>query len=158
MFQGGKAGKPVKKSDLDKSVTILTAGCRFTGKLFCSGSTRVGGIIEGEIVSEGILIIEEQAQIRANIKAHEVIVQGQVEGKLEVQSRLELAPTAIFRGDLVTPQLVVREGAQFNGRSVMNATAELGFDEEVEEPLGTPLVTTDLKAVPPERQPDVSVL
>ena len=37
----------------ESAVTILTPGCHFSGKLYCKGSSRIGGRIEGEIVSEG---------------------------------------------------------------------------------------------------------
>jgi cytoskeletal protein CcmA (bactofilin family) len=103
----------------DTAVTILTSGCHFNGKLYCRGSSRIGGRIEGQIVSEGLLIIEEQALITAEIKADEVVIQGRVKGKLEATGRVELTATCLFEGDIATPVLVVNEGAQFNGRSKM---------------------------------------
>lgn len=103
----------------DSAVTILTSGCHFNGRLLCRGSSRIGGKIEGEVVSEGLLIIEENAIIRADIKAEEAVIQGQVKGKLEAMGRVELCVTAQFEGDISTPVLVVNEGAQFNGRSSM---------------------------------------
>ncbi|MGE0171448.1 MAG: polymer-forming cytoskeletal protein [Oligoflexales bacterium] len=114
--------KPVSKAsnEMDNvGVTILTKGCEFNGKLFCRGSTRIGGKVEGEIVSEGLLIIEEHASIRANIKADEIVVQGRVNGKVEARTRVELCPSATFEGDVMTPILVVKEGAHFDGRSQM---------------------------------------
>ncbi len=115
------ATKQMKKPDMtrDAAVTILTSGCHFSGKLYCRGSTRIGGCIDGEIISEGLLIIEEEAKINANIKADEVVIQGRVEGKLEAGGRVELTASSKFSGDILTPVLVIREGAQFNGRSKM---------------------------------------
>ncbi len=110
--------KPVTGRDTG-AVTILTSGCHFSGKLYCRGASRVGGRIEGQVVSEGLLIIEEEAIITAEIKAEEVIIQGRVEGKLQATGRVELASTSFFTGDISTPILVVREGAQFNGHSAM---------------------------------------
>jgi cytoskeletal protein CcmA (bactofilin family) len=110
--------KPVTGRDTG-AVTILTSGCHFSGKLYCRGASRVGGRIEGQVVSEGLLIIEEEAIITAEIKAEEVIIQGRVEGKLQATGRVELASTSFFTGDISTPVLVVREGAQFNGHSAM---------------------------------------
>jgi cytoskeletal protein CcmA (bactofilin family) len=103
----------------DTAVTILTSGCHFNGKLYCRGSSRIGGRIEGQIISEGLLIIEEQAIITAEIKADEVVIQGKVKGKLEASGRVELTNSSWFEGDIATPVLVVNEGAQFNGRSKM---------------------------------------
>lgn len=113
------ARKPVA-SARDAAVTILTSGCHFNGKLYCRGSSRIGGKIEGQVISEGILIIEEGATIEAEVKADEVIIQGKVHGRLEAKIRCELYPQSRFEGDIVSPVLVINEGAQFNGRSIMS--------------------------------------
>ena len=60
--------KPVPARD-SSAVTILTSGCHFSGKLYCRGSSRIGGKIDGQIISEGLLIVEEEAIITAEIKA-----------------------------------------------------------------------------------------
>lgn len=138
MFGGNKgttspAGhpKPRKASGAkDTAVTILTSGCHFNGKLYCRGSSRIGGRIEGQIVSEGLLIVEEEAQIFAEIKAEEAIIQGKVSGKLEAKNRVELHSTSRFDGELMTPALIIHEGAQFNGRSTMiPPSVQTGADE-----------------------------
>lgn len=107
----------------DSAVTILTSGCHFEGKLYCRGSSRIAGRIEGRIISEGLLIIEDDAQITADIVADEAVIQGNVQGKLEAKTRLELASTSNFNGDISTPVLIVHEGARFNGRSTMIGAA-----------------------------------
>ena len=124
----------------DKAVTILTSGCHFKGKLYCRGSSRIGGKIEGQIVSEGLLIVEEGAFINGEIVAEEAIIQGQVVGKLEARTRVELTTAARFEGDIMTPALCVHEGAQFNGKSTMlnsdadakvkNTRVERGMNEK----------------------------
>ncbi len=108
----------------DTAVTILTAGCHFDGKLYCRGSSRIGGKIQGQIVSDGLLIIEEDAVISAEIFADEAIIQGSVTGRLEAKGRVELTATSRFHGDIKTPFLVVNEGAMFNGRSSMDRAGD----------------------------------
>lgn len=104
----------------ESAVTILTPGCHFNGKLYCRGSSRIGGKVEGEIVSEGVLIIEEEATINAAVKADEVIIQGKVCGRLHATGRVELTQSSQFEGDIITPSLVICEGAQFNGHTTMS--------------------------------------
>ena len=113
--------KPTRRgaSFHESAVTILTPGCHFNGKLYCRGSSRIGGKIEGEIISEGLLIIEEEAMIAAKVKADEVVIQGQVEGRLEATGRVRLESNSKFSGDIVTPSLVIKEGAVFNGNTRM---------------------------------------
>lgn len=103
----------------DGGVTILTAGCHFAGKLYCKGATRIGGTIEGEVVAEGLLIIEEDAVINATVKAEEIVVHGRVDGNLSVLRKIEMCATSDVHADVSTPNLVVHEGALFNGRTIM---------------------------------------
>lgn len=110
----------------DGGVTILTAGCHFSGKLYCKGATRIGGTIDGEIIAEGLLIVEEDAVINAQVKAEEVVVHGRVEGTLAVQRKIEMCATADVQADIVTPSMIVQEGALFNGRTVMKRATVSG--------------------------------
>ena len=158
MFNGGtkaQSPRPIKKSDGgDNSVTILTSGCHFTGKLYCSGSTRIGGTIEGEIISEGVLIVEEKADIRADIQAEEVVIQGRVDGKVEAKIRLEICNTGRFSGDVSTPVLVIKEGAQFNGQSSMVVSGDICEDDRDSK---TPEVSALLESIE-KPSPEVSLL
>ena len=124
MFGGDKGqGFPSRRasasSSRDGGVTILTAGCHFSGKLYCKGATRIGGTIDGEIIAEGLLIVEEDAVINADIKADDVVVHGRVEGTLSVQRKIEMCATADVQADITTPNLVVQDGALYNGRTTM---------------------------------------
>jgi cytoskeletal protein CcmA (bactofilin family) len=110
----------------DGGVTILTAGCHFSGKLYCKGATRIGGTIEGEVIAEGLLIVEEDAVINATVKADEIVVHGRVEGQLSVQRKIEMCSTADVQADVATPNLIVHEGALFNGRTSMKRAAVVG--------------------------------
>ena len=103
----------------DGGVTILTAGCHFAGKLYCKGATRIGGTIEGEVIAEGLLIVEEDAVINAIVKAEEIVVHGRMEGNLSVLRKIEMCATADVQADIVTPNLLVHEGALYNGRTTM---------------------------------------
>ncbi len=110
----------------DGGVTILTAGCHFSGKLYCKGATRIGGTIEGEVIAEGLLIVEEDAVINASVKAEEIVVHGRVEGQISVQRKIEMCSTADVQADVATPNLIVHEGALYNGRTSMKRAAVVG--------------------------------
>jgi cytoskeletal protein CcmA (bactofilin family) len=111
-------------STKDGGVTILTSGCHFAGKLYCKGATRIGGTIEGEVIAEGLLIVEEDAVINATVKAEEIVVHGRMEGNLTVQRKIEMCATADVQADIVTPNLLVQEGAVYNGRTTMKRAVQ----------------------------------
>jgi len=117
--QGSQAKRSSSGAGRDGGVTILTAGCHFSGKLYCKGATRIGGTIEGEVIAEGLLIVEEDAVINAQVNAEEIVVHGRMEGNLSVQRKIELCATSDVQADVATPNLIVHEGAMFNGRTTM---------------------------------------
>ncbi|MBC7532763.1 MAG: polymer-forming cytoskeletal protein [Oligoflexus sp.] len=119
-----KGGTNLSRRDQLKefAVTIITNGCHFSGKLYCKGSTRIGGKVEGEIISEGLLIVEEGAIINAEVRVEDIVIQGHFKGTLEATGKVELSSSCIFEGDINTSSLVVQEGAQFNGRTKMDGT------------------------------------
>ena len=124
--QGFPSRRAFSHSGKDGGVTILTSGCHFAGKLYCKGATRIGGTVDGEVIAEGLLIVEEDAVINAQVKAEEVVVHGRVEGNLSVQRKIELCGTADVKADVITPNLVVHEGALYNGRTTMKRPAVAG--------------------------------
>jgi len=129
-FKSSKSKQRTKTMHQQKfGITIITAGCFFSGKLFCKGASRVAGRIEGEINSQGLLVIENDAQINANITAEEVIIQGQVQGAITASKRVELAAKSSFSGNISCPRLVIQEGAKFDGQSSSKA-AETPQDEK----------------------------
>lgn len=113
--QNNKRGATAK----DMGVTILTSGCHFSGKLYCRGATRIGGTIEGQVVAEGLLVIEDEAVVTGTINAEDVVVHGRIEGNIEGRHRIELCATADVQADVTTPSLVVHDGALFNGKTTM---------------------------------------
>ena len=114
-----KSKKPSLGRD-QHAVTILTNGCHFSGKLYCKGSTRIAGRVDGQVHSEGFLVVEEDAVVTAETKGEDIVIQGQVIGKIIATSRVELCATSRVEGDIVTPRLVIKEGAQFNGHTTMS--------------------------------------
>src|SRR5476649_2076079 len=117
--QKGDSSKRRSDSEDSGGVSILTSGCHFNGKLYCKGSSRIGGKIEGEIISEGLLIIEEGAVINADVKAEEMILHGKFTGRLFATLKVEMRESSSFDGEVQTPSLLITEGAQFNGQIKM---------------------------------------
>lgn len=129
------------KSPLNKQlgVTILAQGTTFTGTLYCRGISRVGGRVEGQIASEGTLIIEQDAEIIADITAETLIIQGVVTGKVQAAVKTELLASSRLQGELNTPSLVMAVGTVLNAVVRMDevpqgetaVSAPPGQDDEV---------------------------
>jgi cytoskeletal protein CcmA (bactofilin family) len=106
---------PVKEPAMEMR-TILGAGCSLEGKLTCSGPTRIDGDFSGELKTDDVLVIEETATVTADLNVRELVVSGNVRGNINAVTRVSLAPTANIEGDIATPSLMIREGAQIKGK------------------------------------------
>lgn len=96
--------------------TYLGAGSSLEGKISCKGPARFGGVVNGEIMADGLVAIDDGATVTANINVKEAVIGGRVMGNVAALSRVSLAPTACIDGDIQTPSLSIAEGAQVKGK------------------------------------------
>ena len=101
-------------SDINPGVTIISKGCSFEGKLFCRGISRIGGKISGEIISQGTLIVEKEAEVIANIQSDVLIIQGKVNGNIDAETKIEVKSTSNVDGSIYSPSIMVEEGSSIN--------------------------------------------
>ncbi len=87
----------------------------FKGTIRYQGTVRVDGRLEGEIYTNGNLIIGQKAIISAKIHAGTIMCQGQITGEVEAKHRIKLLSPAVFDGTITTPLLSMDEGVRFNG-------------------------------------------
>lgn len=102
--------KTAEFAHIGKSVIIK-------GELSGSEDLYVDGQVEGNIELAGNrLIIGPHGQVRANVNAKGVIVQGKLDGNIRASERAELTKSAIAVGDIVTQRVAIEEGAYFKGK------------------------------------------
>ena len=87
----------------------------FKGTIRYQGTVRVDGRLEGEIYTDGNLIIGQKAVITAKIEAGTVTCQGRITGEILAKNRVKLLSPAVFDGTIATPLLSMDEGVTFNG-------------------------------------------
>ncbi len=103
---------PEETSDI---IAFVGEEVTFKGTIRYQGTVRVDGRLEGEIYTDGNLIIGQKAIITAKIEAGTVTCQGQITGEVEAKNRVKLLSPAIVEGSIVTPSLSMDEGVMFNG-------------------------------------------
>jgi cytoskeletal protein CcmA (bactofilin family) len=102
--------KTTEFAHIGKSVIIK-------GELSGSEDLYVDGQVEGSIELAGNrLIIGPHGQVRANVNAKGVIVQGKLDGNIRASERTELTKSAIAVGDIITQRVAIEEGAYFKGK------------------------------------------
>ncbi|MCH7592608.1 MAG: polymer-forming cytoskeletal protein [Planctomycetes bacterium] len=104
--------------------TTLGADAVFTGKLTFEKGVRLLGKFDGEIISEGQLLVANGAMLTGDVKAGAVHVEGEVKGNLSAKGKIQLASSARLEGDVKAAKLEVAEGAVLVGRCVIGTNAQ----------------------------------
>jgi len=111
----GSNTQPPSQANADLR-TVLGAGCSVEGRLVCAGPTRLDGELRGELEADDVLMIDQNAVIVADLNVKEVMVLGKVKGDIVAERRVMLAPTAQVEGDITTPSITIKDGAQVSGK------------------------------------------
>jgi cytoskeletal protein CcmA (bactofilin family) len=101
--------------------TILGKGSAFDGKLTFEGAVRIDGVFSGEIQTDGTLIVGETAEVKAEIKASTIVIEGLVRGDISATEAIEIHAPARVYGNLATPSLVIQKGTVFEGNCRMES-------------------------------------
>ena len=89
---------------------------KFKGEISGSEDLVIDGEVEGTIeLRDNSLIVGPNGNVRAQIKARTITVQGRLEGNVHAGERIEIRKTGSLEGDLVTPRIVIEDGAVFRG-------------------------------------------
>jgi cytoskeletal protein CcmA (bactofilin family) len=108
----------------DAKESLLAAGLTIEGKIEGSGHVRIAGNFKGDVHVQGNLTIEAGAKVTGGVRANTVVIGGELEGNIDVASRVELLQTGVLNGDLKAGSLTVAAGSRMRGR------AEFGWDEK----------------------------
>ena len=75
----------------------------------------VDGEVEGSVESHSLLTVGPNGNVRANIKAREVIIFGRVHGNVDVTEKLAIREQGSLVGDIKTAGISIDDGAYFKG-------------------------------------------
>lgn len=113
----GRISNKAKKID-----TYIGVQSVITGTITTSGSISVNGVLEGDIVSKGEVILGKNGVIKGNVQAHNITASGQITGNLNITNFVKLTSSSIINGDITTKSIIADEGSTFNGQCHMVST------------------------------------
>jgi cytoskeletal protein CcmA (bactofilin family) len=89
---------------------------KIVGQISSREDLYVDGDVEGSIeLMEHKLTIGPNGNIRAGVKAREVVALGAILGDVEATDRIEILKDAKLVGDIKTARIVIEDGAYFKG-------------------------------------------
>ncbi len=105
-------------------------GVSFKGVISYNGTVRIDGNLDGEIHTEGVPLVGEDAVLTAKITAGTVVCKGKITGDISAREKVKLRAPAVVNAGVKAPLLAMEEGVVFNGTLEMSQTG-------TREPQGT---------------------
>ena len=124
--------------DVSRLAGLLAHDTCVRGDVLFAGGLRVDGRVEGNVQGKpddrGLLVLSEKGVIVGTVKVHDAVINGRVEGDLEVEHFLELQVGARVTGNITYRTLKLDCGATVDGKLVRmgEASAPAGAGEDVE--------------------------
>jgi cytoskeletal protein CcmA (bactofilin family) len=115
---------------------LIGAATRIEGRMVVNKSIRLDGTIDGSIESstdtQVTVAIGNTGLVHGDVRAHRVLVNGQVDGNIYARERCELHQTSKVKGDIHYGMLGIEHGAEILGLMVKKIEAT-GAVESVNE-------------------------
>jgi len=113
--------------------TIVGANVKLTGTLKDSNEIVVHGRVEGEVISDKMVTVAENALVKGPVTAQIISVAGTIRGSVTAADKMEILPTGKIYGSIAAKDISIRSGAIFVGKCTMPDKEEVAGEEEEKE-------------------------
>jgi cytoskeletal protein CcmA (bactofilin family) len=108
---------PSLSSAAPRGGASISQGIRIKGEVTGSEDLYIDGVVEGKLnLTNGSLTIGPNGHVKADVNAREVVVRGQIEGKVSGRDKVQLLGTGQIHGEVQTERLAIEEGASLRGK------------------------------------------
>lgn len=115
----GENMMPISRSaraDTGEDVSAFVGkGVDFKGTIVYQGTVRIDGTLDGEIQTEGVLLVGEEAVLKAKVTAGTIVCKGKITGDITAKEKIKLRAPAVIEGGVTSPMISIEEGVLFNG-------------------------------------------
>jgi len=102
--------------------TIIGVGTNIRGTMMASGTLRIEGEFEGDILSCDRLEIGEHGIMRSDVEVKTAMILGRVHGNIRALGTIEMKAGARVEGDVAAASVIMEPGVFFTGRCTMLET------------------------------------
>ena len=108
--------------DVSRLAGLLAHDTCVRGDVMFAGGLRIDGRVEGNVLGKpddpALLVLSEKGVIVGTVKVHDAVINGRVEGDLQVEHFLELQVNARVTGNITYRTLKLDCGATVEGKLV----------------------------------------
>ena len=109
--------------------SYLGPGLKIKGQIIGDEDLAVDGKVEGPIsLGEHRLTIGRNAHVLGEIVSREIVIYGDVTGKLRAHDRIEIKKDGSVMGELTTGRIMIEDGANFKGAEIERSSAKVATD------------------------------
>lgn len=105
--------------------SIIGSGTKFRGDLILRGLLRIDGDFEGNIETDGRVLVGKEGRTRCFLEAETVVVGGVVKGDIKATRKVVLLSTCVMIGSINTPELIIEEGVLLHGHCTVSKNADV---------------------------------
>ena len=103
------------KIDFKNVQTMIGAEAVVNGPIKLRGGIIVYGKVYGDIHTDGPVRITISGEIIGDVQASDAHIGGSIKGNVTVSNRIVLGRKSELKGDLIYRNLIIEDGAQFEG-------------------------------------------
>ncbi len=101
---------------MSSPISVIPQSIVVTGNIYASEDMTISGRINGDVVAEKCAVsLTESAHVAGTITASDVTIAGRAEGTVLATEIVEVRSGADVKGRLLTPRIILADGATFNG-------------------------------------------
>jgi len=112
--------------------SIIGSGTKFRGDLELQGLLRIDGDFEGNIETDGSILIGREGRASCILEAETIVVGGIIKGNIKATRKVILLSTCIMIGSINTPELIVEEGVILHGHCIVSKDVAVLASEEAQ--------------------------
>ena len=99
--------------------TVIGVGTSIRGTMMATGTLRIEGEFEGDILNCDRLEIGEHGIMRSDVEVKGAMIHGRVIGNVRALGVIEIKTGARVEGDMTAANVIIEPGAFFSGRCTM---------------------------------------
>ena len=96
-------------------LTITGDSAVVEGKFRVSKSIEIDCEIKGQLDVDGLIVIQKEGYVNADVKTTDAQIIGRYEGSMEANGNVEIKETGIVNGNIKTDSLIINKGGIFSG-------------------------------------------
>lgn len=98
----------------NSGINSLVSGTSIEGTIIAQSDIRIDGTLQGNLECSGRVIVGADGRLTGDIKCQNAIIEGYVQGTIEVSDELDIRETGSVNGEVTTGKLKIAPGGIFN--------------------------------------------